>query len=149
MFTSFTGYGQVTITYITTDSRNNTTEKQIKVAIVDTEATKEGPMDFDGVKKYARFISPKYYLEDYANGGLEATSKWKSEADYRAKLAAAMNNVKSKDGNWSHVAQTWVFNKDDVSLAKQYVTENGIGNSKSVNALECFLRNFSNNITKK
>ncbi len=50
MFTSFTSAGEATITYITTDSRNNTTEKQIKVAIVDTEATKEGPMDFDGVK---------------------------------------------------------------------------------------------------
>lgn len=73
---------------------------------MDTEATKEEPMDFDGVKKYVRFISPKYYLENYEDGGLEATSKWKSEADYRSKLAEAMNNVKSKDGNWSHVAQT-------------------------------------------
>lgn len=143
IFTRFTSSGEATITYITTDSKNNTTEKQIKVAIVDTEATKEGAMNFDGIKKYARFISPKYYLEDYANGGLEGTSKWKGEADYRDTLATAMNNVKSKDGNWSHVVQTWVFNKEDIDLVKQYVTKNGMGNSKDEHALEGFLKSFS------
>lgn len=66
---------------------------------MDTEATKEGTMDFDGVKKYARFISPKYYLESYINGGLEVTSKWKSEVSYRDTLFAAMDNVKCKNGN--------------------------------------------------
>ncbi len=149
IFTGFISSGEATITYVTTDSRNNTTEKQIKVAIVDTKATKEGIMDFDGIKRYARFISPKYYLENYANGGLEATSKWKSESDYRNTLTTAMNNVKGKNDNWSHIVQTWVFNKDDISLAKQYVTKNGMGNSKGGNALEGFLRSFSNNITKK
>lgn len=57
MLTSVTSSGQVNITYITTDSRNNTTEKQTKVNIVDTEANKEGPMDFDGIKKYARLLA--------------------------------------------------------------------------------------------
>lgn len=70
IFTSFISSGEVIITYVTTDSRNNTTEKQIKIAIVDTEATKEGIMDFDGIKRYARFINPKYYLEPYSNGGI-------------------------------------------------------------------------------
>ncbi|HIG0358605.1 TPA: InlB B-repeat-containing protein [Clostridium sporogenes] len=149
IFTRFTSYGEATITYITTDSKNNSTEKQIKVAIVDTEATKEGPIDFDGVKKYARFISQKYYLEDHTNGGLEATSKWKSEADYRATLVAAINNVKGKNGNWSHVSQNWIFNEDDISLVKQYVIKNGMGNSKSGNVLKGFLRSFSKNIIRK
>ena len=49
-----------------TDSRNNTTEKQAKVTIVDTGATKEGPMDFDGKKQYVRFIAADYYLKQYA-----------------------------------------------------------------------------------
>lgn len=79
----------------------------------------------------------------------EATSKWKSEADYINTLTTAMNNVKSKDDNWSHVVQTWVFNKGDIDLVKQYVTKNGMGNSKSEDALKGFLRSFSNNITKK
>lgn len=148
-FTSFTSSGEATITYVTIDSKNNKTEKQIKVAIVDTEATKEGIIDFDGIKRYARFINPKYYLQAYSNGGLEATSKWKSEADYRNTLTTAMNNVKGKNDNWSHIVQTWVFNEDDISLAKQYVTKKGMGNSKGGNALEGFLRSFSKNITKK
>ncbi|UZW13062.1 hypothetical protein OSC52_14555 [Clostridium pasteurianum] len=80
---------------------------------------------------------------------MEATSKWKSEADYKSTLASAMNNVKDKDGNWSHVVQTWEFNEDDIFLVKQYVTKNGMGNFKSGNALEGFLRSFSKNITKK
>lgn len=148
-FTRFTSSGETTVTYVTIDSHNNRTEKQIKVAIVDTEATKEGAMDFDGIKKYARFISPKYYSKDYANGGLESTSKWKSEADYSNTLSEAMNNIKSKNGNWSHIAQTWVFNKADIDLVKQYVTKNGMGNSKNGNALEGFLKSFSAQIYLK
>lgn len=58
MFTSFTSSSEVTIIYITTDSRNNTTEKQIKVAIVDTEAAKEGYIDFDGVKNTQGLLVP-------------------------------------------------------------------------------------------
>jgi len=42
MFTSFTSSGELVITYTTTDRRNNTTEKQVKVTIVDTDATVEG-----------------------------------------------------------------------------------------------------------
>lgn len=79
IFKGLTGSGVITITYITTDSRNNTTEKQAKVTIVDTGATKEGPMDFDGKKQYARFIAAEYYQNDYATVGLEATSKWTSD----------------------------------------------------------------------
>lgn len=71
-FTGLTDSGVITITYTTTDSRNNTTEKQAKVTIVDTNATKEGPMDFDGKKQYARFIAAAYYQKDDSSGGLEA-----------------------------------------------------------------------------
>ncbi|MDI9215603.1 hypothetical protein [Clostridium tertium] len=75
-------------------------------------------MDFDGIKKYVRSISPKYYLKDYVNGSLESTSKWKSKADYSNILSEAMNNVKSKNSDWSHIAQTWVFSDNDISSVK-------------------------------
>jgi len=130
MFTSFTSSGEVVITYTTTDSRNNTTEKQVKVTIVDTDATVEGLMDFNGKKQYARFIDSRYYLKSYENGGLESTSKWKSEVTYKDTLEAAMYNVKGEDGNWSHTVKTWEFSKEDIDQVKQYVKDNGMGNSR-------------------
>lgn len=145
MFTSFTSSGELVITYTTTDSRNNTTEKQVKVTIVDTDATVEGPMDFDGKKQYARFIDSNYYLKSYENGGLESTSKWKSEITYNDTLSAAMNNVKGEDGNWSHTVQTWEFSKEDIDQVKQYVADNGMGNSKYQYNIKEFIDKFKTN----
>lgn len=142
MFTGFAVSGQTVITYTTTDSRNNTTEKQVRITIVDTSATKEGPMNFDGRKQYARFIDSAYYLGSYEDGGLEPTSKWKRETTYRNTLATAMNNVKGEDGKWSHVVQTWEFTKEDIDWVKEYVTNNGLGNSKKDSAIERFLDLF-------
>ncbi|MHB8130980.1 MAG: InlB B-repeat-containing protein [Mobilitalea sp.] len=145
MFTSFTSSGELVITYTTTDSRNNTTEKQVKVTIVDTDATVEGPMDFDGKKQYARFIDSSYYLKSYENGGLESTSKWKSEVTYKDTLEAAMNNVKGEDGNWSHTLQTWEFSKEDIEQVKYYVKNYGMGNSKYQYNIKEFLDIFKVN----
>ncbi len=145
MFTRFTSSGELVITYTTTDSRNNTTEKQVKVAIVDTDATVEGPMDFDGKKQYARFIDLSYYLKSYENGGLESTSKWKSEVTYKDTLEAAMNNVKGEDGNWSHTLQTWEFSKEDIEQVKYYVKNYGMGNSKYQYNIKEFLDIFKVN----
>ena len=142
MFTRFTSLGELVITYTTTDSRNNTTEKQVKVTIVDTDATVEGPMDFDGKKQYARFINASYYLKSYENGGLESTSKWKSEVTYKDTLEVAMNNVKGEDGKWSHTVQTWEFSKEDIDQVKQYVSNNGMGNTKNGNVLAQFIYLF-------
>lgn len=142
MFTNLTGSGEIMITYVTTDSRNNTTEKEAKVIIVDTDATKEGPMDFDGEKRYARFIGSDYYLQSYEKGGLEPTSKWKSESTYKDTLASAMNNMKGEEGNWLHVVQRWEFTKNVNEQVKQYVSDNGMGNSKSGRALAQFLNLF-------
>lgn len=140
--TMFTSLGELVITYTTTDSRNNTTEKQVKVTIVDTDATVEGPMDFDGKKQYARFINASYYLKSYENGGLESTSKWKSEVTYKDTLEVAMNNVKGEDGKWSHTVQTWEFSKEDIDQVKQYVSNNGMGNTKNGNVLAQFIYLF-------
>ena len=129
--------------YTTTDSRNNTTEKQVKVIIVDTDVTVEGPLDFDGKKQYARFIDSSYYLKSYENGGLESTSKWKSEVTYKDTLEAAMYNVKGEDGDWSHSVKTWEFSKEDIDQVKQYVKDNRLGNSKNGTAISRFLNLFA------
>ena len=70
---------------------------------------------------------------------MEATSKWRSEVTYRNTLAAAMNNVKGEDGNWSHVAKSCEFSKEDIEQVKQYVRDNGMGDSKSGTGLWRFM----------
>ncbi|SCP98641.1 InlB B-repeat-containing protein [Anaerobium acetethylicum] len=124
-FIDLSGSGEIVITYTATDSRKNMIEKQAKVTIVDTDVTKEGPMDFDGNKQYARFIDSSYYLELYENGGLEPTSKWRSGVTYNNTLAAAMSNVKGEDGKWSHVVQTREFTKEDIDHVKQHLKNSG------------------------
>lgn len=138
LFTDLSASGTITITYTTTDSRNNTTERQAKITIVDTDATKEGPVDFNGKKQYARFISSAYYQKAYEEGGLESTSKWRSYGIYRVLLSTAMNNVKRSSGVWSHIEQKWEFTQADIAQVKQYVKANGMGNSKKENGLRNF-----------
>jgi len=116
----------------------NSNKELAKVTIVDTNATKEGPMDFDGKKQYVRFIAADYYQKDYSAGGLELTSKWTSDTTYRNTLAAAMNNVKGEDGNWSNVVMSFEFSKEDIDKVKQFVKDQGMGNSKNGNALSRF-----------
>lgn len=125
-FTRMIGSGEITITYTTTDSRNNTTEEQVNVGIVDTDDTKEGPIDFDGRKQYARFISAKYDQKSYEEGGLEETSKWRKEETYQRILSNAMNHTKRENGRWQNAVQTWEFSKEEIDQVKQYVSEQGL-----------------------
>jgi len=61
---------------------------------------------------------------------------------YKDTLEAAMNNVKGEDGNWSHTVQTWEFSKEDIVQVKQYVKDNGMGNSVDIRNLLRFLNLF-------
>ena len=91
---------------------------------------------------WGRFIDSSYYLKSYENGGLESTSKWKSDVTYKDTLEAAMNNVKGEDGNWSHTVQTWEFSKEDIEQVKLYAKNNGMGNTNNGNVLAQFIYLF-------
>ena len=84
-------------------------------------------------------------MKSYENGGLESTSKWKSEVTYKDTLEAAMNNVKGEDGNWSHTVQTWEFSKEDIEQVKYYVKNYGMRNSKYQYNIKEFLDIFKVN----
>ena len=94
---------------------------------------------------WGRFIDSSYYLKSYENGGLESTSKWKSEVTYKDTLEAAMYNVKGEDGNWSHTVQIWEFSKEDIEQVKYYVNNYGMGNSKYQYNIKEFLDIFKAN----
>lgn len=157
IFKQFKTDGYVMVTYIATDSSNNTTEVTVKVNIVDTVAVEQEK------NTYARFIAPQYYKESYENGGLEDDSIWKKDPDYAAVLESAMNNRESMYYEYietelygvpfrirkqaceysDHLMEKWVFTKDDVKAVKEYVNEHGIGNLKEADALANFRIQFA------
>lgn len=157
IFKQFKTDGYVMVTYIATDSSNNTTEVTVKVNIVDTVAVEQEK------NTYARFIAPQYYKESYENGGLEDDSIWKKDPDYAAVLESAMNNRESMHYEYidtklfgapfrirkqaceysDHLLEKWVFTKDDVKAVKEYVNEHGIGNLKEADALANFRIQFA------
>lgn len=78
--------GSVMETYQVTDRIGNVYEKTITVYIVDTTACYEIP---DGT---IRFINENYYEKPYERGGLEETSIWKSNPEYRKTLEETFKN---------------------------------------------------------
>jgi hypothetical protein len=138
-FTSLTQDSYVEIEYTTTDSRGNETTEQAVVIVVDTTNTSGGEMDDDGSRRYARFISSRYWQKSYELGGLESTSLWKNDTAYRGTLQSAINNIQN-GGNATY--SVWVFTKEDIAEVKEYVSDNGLGNSKIETALSRFINNF-------
>lgn len=161
-FTQFQSDGSATVTYQAQDSGGNKSTKTVTVYIVDTstEVIKDN--------KYVRFISEKYYQNEPEDGGLEVDSKWRKNSEYAAVLQSAMENRKSlteetasmnvfgyiytvnKPGSVSrdHTYQTWKFTHEDVLRVKQYIQDNGVGNSRSNTALSEFYQEFSTCIQK-
>lgn len=138
-FTSMTQDGFVEVEYTTTDSRGNVTTERAVVTVVDTTNTSSGDMDDDGSRRHARFISSRYWQKSYGLGGLESTSLWRNEVAYRNTLQSAMTNAEN-DGNSTY--SVWIFTKEDIAEVKAYVSNNGLGNSKSESALSRFINNF-------
>ena len=136
-FTNMTQDGYVEIEYTTTDSRGNVTTESAIVTVVDTENTADGRMDDDGSRRYARFISSRYWQKSYELGGLENTSLWRNE--YRSVLQTAISNIEQGSNTAYSV---WIFTSDDIAEVKDYVSDNGLGNSKSDTALSRFINNF-------
>ena len=47
--------------------------------------------------------------------------------------------LQGEDGNWSHVAKSYEFSKEDIEQVKQSVRDNGMGDSKSGTGLWRFM----------
>lgn len=50
-----------------------------------------------------------------------------------------MNNTQNGGNSTNSV---WIFTKEDIAEVKEYVSDNGLGNSKSETALSRFINNF-------
>ena len=106
---------EIAVTYQVIDCVGNIYEKQIMVHIVDTSPKEELPIGS------TRFISEKYYLETYENGGLEANSIWKTNEDYANTLIDAFENSKNETPLY-----TFSLSYEEIKLMKEIIRKKKI-----------------------
>ena len=130
-FTQFQREGSCTENLTVVDSAGSTYYKQITVYVVDTTAVAVKP---EGT---TRFINEHYYNQSEENGGLAADSIWLTDPEYAAALQTAFTN--SRNGTAEEVYE---FSHEDILAMKQFIDENGFGNTESDDALTRFYDRF-------
>ena len=130
-FTGITADKEVEITYQARDSFGNTVTKKVSVFITDT-LVKEGRK-----KHYVRFISFDFWRDDSGNllaaeqGGVEKTSVWRINSNYRMLLEKTLSNQNT-------YKESWIFTPQDIQSIKDSTRMYG----HISNALEQFLKLF-------
>lgn len=130
-FLNFQHEGSVTETYQVIDSQGNIFQKQITVYVVDTtpkEVANAGT---------TRFINKKYFNKTALNGGLADDSLWRTDAEYNSILRSALENLENDASE-----KTYHFTHEDILNMKQFIKDNGVGNSRSADALTRFYETF-------
>ena len=130
-FLNFQHEGSVTETYQVIDSQGNIFQKQITVYVVDTtpkEVANAGT---------TRFINKKYFNKTALNGGLADDSLWRTDAEYNSILRSALENLENDTSE-----KTYHFTHEDILNMKQFIKDNGVGNSRSADALTRFYDTF-------
>ena len=130
-FTQFRREGSCTENLTVVDSTGSTYYKQITVYVIDTTAVAVEP---EGT---TRFINEYYYNQPEANGGLAADSIWLTDPEYAAALQTAFAN--SRNGSAEEVYE---FSHEDILAMKQFIDDNGFGNTRSDDALTRFYNQF-------
>ncbi len=130
-FTQFQHEGSCTENLTVVDSAGSTYYKQITVYVVDTTAVAVKP---EGT---TRFINEHYYNQSEENGGLAADSIWLTDPEYAAALQTAFTN--SRNGTAEEVYE---FSHEDILAMKQFIDDNGVGNTESDDALTRFYDRF-------
>ena len=74
---------------------------------------------------------------DYEHGGLKENSIWKANPEYQAALVKIFDNLKNNTPE-----ATYEFTHEQVLRMKEFVEANGIGNTKSLDALTRFYNDF-------
>lgn len=130
-FTNLTRDAAVSENLTVTDSIGNTYQKQIMVYVVDTTPVEIKP------KGMTRFISEKYFNSSYENGGLEDNSIWKNNPEYKSVLQSAFDHLKNGTPE-----RTYTFTHQQILEMKEFIRENGIGNTETPDGLQKFYDKF-------
>ncbi|MBQ3559494.1 MAG: InlB B-repeat-containing protein [Agathobacter sp.] len=127
-FTSIEEDAEVEISYQAIDSFGNEVTKSITVFITDTAMKKSTK------KTYVRFISNEFWVDKEGiliatdKGGLEETSVWRINPEYRSLLQSALS-CKNKQ------TESYFFTSQDIKWIKEYTNTYG----SALNAVEEFL----------
>ena len=140
-FKNVNGNTVVWVTFKVKDSMGKETIQEIKVNVIDS-GSDYWRDDDEAVRKQVRFITQKYYDKNKDidfhgmtteeieassdNGGLNVMSKWYQNAAYKALLTGSF----AKDAGTDYK-----ISAEKAKELKQKIESNGIGNSKSSNAL--------------
>ena len=140
-FKNVNGNTVVWVTFKVKDSMGKETIQEIKVNVIDS-GSDYWRDDDEAVRKQVRFITQKYYDKNKNidfhgmtteeieassdNGGLNVMSKWYQNAAYKALLTGSF----AKDAGTDYK-----ISAEKAKALKQKIESNGIGNSKSSNAL--------------
>lgn len=140
-FTSLKGSASKTLTFCAVDRAGNMTIKTITVYITDNSNPESS--------FFSRFISDKYYKDTEGsfvleeNGGFNEDSSWITKVDYVALLDKVFANKKDDStGKWDKVEEIWIWDKESIAEAKQFVEDEGLGNVESRDALSRFRARF-------
>ena len=140
-FKNVNGNTVVWVTFKVKDSMGKETIQEIKVNVIDS-GSDYWRDDDEAVRKQVRFITQKYYDKNKDidfhgmtteeieassdNGGLNVMSKWYQNAAYKALLTGSF----AKDAGTDYK-----ISAEKAKELKQKIESNGIGNSKSSDAL--------------
>ena len=130
-FTQFQHEGSCTENLTVVDSVGSIYSKQITVYIVDTSPVAVKP---EGT---TRFINEYYYNQPYEYGGLEENSVWKTDPEYMAVIQETFANLRNDTPQ-----ETYYFTHEQILEMKQFIEENGYGNTKSDDGLIRFYNQF-------
>ena len=130
-FTQFRHEGSATENLTVVDSSGSRYAKQITIYIVDTTLV---PVKTEGT---TRFINEKYYHLPYQQGGLEDNSVWKTDPEYTAVLESSLEHLKDDTPQ-----QTYSFTYEEILRMKEFIDQNGLGNTESDDALQRFYDRF-------
>lgn len=71
------------------------------------------------------------------NGGLADDSLWRTDAEYNSILRSALENLENDTSE-----KTYHFTHEDILKMKKFIRDNGVGNSRSADALTRFYDTF-------
>lgn len=135
--------GSVVVTFYIKDSFGKETTKSMTIHVYD-ENVEALPLQHSEV----RFIAKQYYGKSEESGGLNPNSIWYINPDYASTMQNVFANTKDASGRWSSVEQIWKFGTSDVADVKEFIGNNGLGNSKNEDALNNFITRYSDNRTE-
>ncbi|MBR5317204.1 MAG: S8 family serine peptidase [Lachnospiraceae bacterium] len=130
-YTELLQENSIPLTYQVIDCVGSMYEKQIMVHIVDTHPQERT------IKGMTRFISEKYYFLDFENGGLKADSQWLIDSDYVNVIEQAFEN---STNNTPVINLS--FSVEEIQKMKDFICQNGVGNSKNPEATQLFYELF-------